>query len=412
MPRQFRSLDDILSDPDAEQILETPKKPSVPSQHQRLVSGFQEIESFVADNSRLPTQSGDDSERRLARRLAAILKDPHRLAVLRDFDELGILASCEANEEATSDEAEDKAPSADHEQVRSLDDILALGDELLESPEPDIFNAEHVDFSDRDMPDEIAQRTRCDDFWRFEPLFDDVRRQLREGLAEKVRFQRESQIDEGDFFILDGVMCLVDEVGEDSGEGGRYNPRLRVIFDNGTESNLLHRSLSRALYKDKLGRRILLDRETVFDRSQGISHRAKRSGWIYVLRSKSSDPALAGRGDVLKIGYTEGEVAKRIAGAENDSTYLEAPVEVAATFECYDLDPHKFERLIHGFLAERRLNVTLTGRDGQRYSPQEWFEVPLKTAKAVIERVVDGSIVNYRLNPITGDLVEKNTGTR
>lgn len=374
------------------------------------MDGFRPIEAFVSKHDRLPSQYGGDEERRLARRLEAILADPNRLAVLRDYDELGILASCESGDDkAVTEDQTEQSPGSAHEQVRSLDDILSLDDELLGGSDAGIFDAEHVDFTDRETPDEIAQRTRCEDFWRFEPLFDDVRRQLREGLAEKVRFQYESQIDEGDFFILDGVMCLVDEVGEDTREGGRSNPRLRVIFDNGTESNLLHRSLSRALYKDKLGRRILLDRDTVFDRSQGVSHRAKRSGWIYILRSKSNDPALAGRGDILKIGYTEGTVEQRIRGAEDDSTYLEAPVEVAATFECFDLDPRRFESLIHGFLAERRLNVTVTGKDGRRYQPQEWFDVPLATAKAVVERIVDGSITDYRLNPVTGALVAKNT---
>lgn len=408
MPREYHSLDDILSDPDADRLLASKDKPSVPSQHQRLVNGFRSIEAFVGEHDRLPSQYGGDNERRLARRLEAILDDPQRLAVLRDFDELGILASCESGgDETVADDGQQHTPDNAHEQVRSLDDILSLGDELLEDSDSGIFDAKHVDFSDRETPDEIAQRTRCEDFWRFEPLFDDVRRQLREGLAEKVRFQYESQIDEGDFFILDGVMCLVDEVGEDTREGGRSNPRLRVIFDNGTESNLLHRSLSRALYKDKLGRRILLDRDTVFDRSQGVSHRAKRSGWIYILRSKSTDSALAGRGDILKIGYTEGTVEQRLRGAENDPTYLEAPVEVAATFECFDLDPRRFESLIHGFLAERRLSVTVTGKDGRRYQPQEWFEIPLETAKAVVERIVDGSITDYRINPVSGELVAK-----
>ena len=37
---------------------------------------------------------------------------------------------------------------------------------------------------------------------------------------------------------------------------GRTDARLRVIFDNGTESNLLMRSLQRALHKDEAGRRI------------------------------------------------------------------------------------------------------------------------------------------------------------
>ena len=37
---------------------------------------------------------------------------------------------------------------------------------------------------------------------------------------------------------------------------GKNDARLRVIYANGTESNLLRRSLERALYKDDTGRRL------------------------------------------------------------------------------------------------------------------------------------------------------------
>lgn len=296
--------------------------------------------------------------------------------------------------------------------VTSLDDIwdsdtlglLSGGDEGVES----IFELTHVpENSERDMPDEIAQRTHCDDFYRFEGLFDLVREELREGDAEAVPFQMESQIEEGDMFVLNGMLCIADQVGEESvGAGRKFNPRLRVVFDNGTESNLLLRSLARALYKDETGRRILR-RDNTFDAMQGITHHDKRTGLIYILRSLSEDPALRGIRNLYKIGYTEKELDQRIVGAERQQTYLEAPVQVVTSFECYNLDPRRFERLVHAMLHHQRVNVLLYSRDGSTYRPREWFDVELDTAREIVKRIVDGTIAQYRMDNTVGRLVKK-----
>ena len=70
-------------------------------------------------------------------------------------------------------------------------------------------------------------------------------------------FKMDAEIKRGEFFILGGQKAYVAEVGKEFvTEQGRRNARLRVIFDNGTESDNLLRSLQRALYKDDAGRRI------------------------------------------------------------------------------------------------------------------------------------------------------------
>lgn len=62
------------------------------------------------------------------------------------------------------------------------------------------------------------------------------------------------RIEQGDFFILSGQMAYVAAVGDTfRNQSGHEDARLRVIFDNQTESAMLRRSLQRALYKDDSG---------------------------------------------------------------------------------------------------------------------------------------------------------------
>lgn len=436
-PPKQRTLDDIFAESDELGLLTVaPPKLSAPSADQRLVVTLQSIETFVAQNGREPQKDAIDlSEATLGVQLAALRGDPAKVEGLAGWDTLGLLEDSTADFEGQGGSDDGQAVTADGagesstraafgasssapekasvspDSVTSLDDIwdsdilgmLSGGDESVES----IFDLTHVpETTSRAMPDDIAQRTPCDDFYRFESLFDELRDELRKGDAEAVPFEKESQIDTGDAFVVYGMTCLVDEVGEDEGEKGRYNPRLRVVFDNGTESKLLLRSLARALYKDELGRRILR-RDSTFDAMQGITHHDKRTGLIYILRSLSQDPVLRGIRNLYKIGYTEKEVEQRIAGAERQQTYLEAPVKVVATFECYNLDPRRFERLVHAMLHHQRVNVLLHSCDGGSYRPREWFDVELDTAREIVKRIVDGTIVNYRMDNTSGRLVAK-----
>ena len=438
-PPKRRTLDDIFAEPDELGLLKvSPPRSSAPSADQRLIAALQSIEAFVAQNGREPQEDvADLNEASQAASLAALRSDPAWAERLADWDTLGLLSSSTpASEEggphaaetdgeaqgggATAPEESEPSPQTggrvgtSPDSVTSLEDIwdsdplglLSGGDDSTEA----IFDLTHVpEVNDRDMPDEIAQRTPCDDFYRFESLFDQVREEIRVGDAEAVPFEKESQIDMGDAFIVYGMMCLVDEIGEDEGEPGRYNPRLRVVFDNGTESNLLLRSLARALYKDELGRRVLRPNST-FDAMQGITHHDKRTGVIYILRSLSEDPALRAIRHLHKIGYTERSLESRIRAAERQQTYLEAPVQIVTSFECFNLDPRRFERLVHAMLYHQRINVLLHSRDGGTYRPREWFDVPLETARDVVNRIVDGTITKYRMDNTTGRLVEKLRG--
>ncbi|ABA56543.1 conserved hypothetical protein (plasmid) [Nitrosococcus oceani ATCC 19707] len=433
-PFKRRTLDDIFAEPDSLGLLDVgPKRAAAPTANQRLVARLQTIAAFVSEQGREPTQNADDlGEATLAVQLSAIRANPEHVAALTVWDTHGLLEASVARElrpsalattasaPAPPVEGDSSAPSTMPPQqettspdaVTSLEDIwasdvlglLGSADENVDS----IFDLQHVSKVEyKDLPDEIAQRTHCDDFYRFESLFDEVRQELRSGDAEAVPFQRESQIAEGDMFILNGMICITDQVGKESiGAGTKFNPRLRVVYDNGTESNLLLRSLARALYKDKVGRRILRP-DSTFDAMRGITHRDKRTGMIYILRSLSLNPALNGIRNLHKIGYTEKDLDARLASAEKQQTYLEAPVKVVASFDCYNLDPRRFERLVHTMLHHQRVNVTLHDRDGSTYRPREWFDVELETAREVVNRIVDGTIAQYRMDNTTGRLVAK-----
>lgn len=405
VPREFFNLDEIFEDDD-QGLLDSQGTNQAPGQVYRLREGFAEINGFVDEYGEVPSDEGNQLGRRLARRLAAIRRDRSKAQVLAQDDRHGLLGSASEQDAVLVDEDFDEVS----ENVTSLDDILADAGGLLDSEAQELFKERHIEFgAKKNTPDEIAQRTPCQDFDRFEALFSGAKSEIREGHSETVRFAKGAQIQEGDFFILDGVMCLVDKIGEkNEGVGhSRHNPRIRVVFDNETESNLLLHSFARALYKDPNGRRILMDPDRVFEKMQGLSHHDRRKGVLYILSSQSKNPELATMNDLFKIGYTEESIAKRIAGAQRSSTYLEAPVTVEATYDCYGVNPRAVERLVHAMLSSQKLNVTLTDHQGRRYRPREWFCVELETAKAVVERIADGTISNYRIDGVSGRLVKK-----
>ncbi len=410
---RYRSLDEVLEEPDDLGLLKVRTPVQSESREGRLAAGFEAINAFMDQHGREPSDQGSVEERGLCRRLARIRANPSLVEALSEHDRHGLLAAAPRSEEtAGSDEASgpgDNAVAVPAASIESLDDIWDDDDlGLLDPGDESIFESRHLGKRSKGHtpPDGIAQRRPCEDFLRFEPLFRRIQERLESGAAETARFQFESKIDVGDYFIVSGLLCLVDQVIDARADVDPSNPRLRVIFDNGTETNLLKFSLGKALYADENGRRVL-DPDLEADRMAGLSHHDHRSGTIYILRSRSAHPALREYRDLVKIGYTEGEVADRIANAENDPAFLEGPVEVVESFACYNLDPRKFEGLVHGFLADRRLSIALQSRKGKVFHPREWFAVAPESAIQVVEAIVNGTITKYRLDKISGRVVPK-----
>jgi hypothetical protein len=254
--------------------------------------------------------------------------------------------------------------------------------------------------------DYTAQRLPCRDFEKYKPLFEKVSKQLQLGIRKSIRFKNEQEIAASQFFILNGIMVYIASVGDEFVRNGKKNARLRTIFSNGTEGENLLRSLATELYKDPEGRRIT-------DPAAGVLFGGDPdpedigTGSIYVLRSLSNDPKIASQRNILhKIGVTASSVERRIANAENDSTYLLAPVEIVATYQLYNINSVKLENLMHRYFDAARADITINDRFGKPVQPREWFFVTLPVIREFAKRLEDGSIVRSRYDKATGTIVE------
>jgi hypothetical protein len=288
----------------------------------------------------------------------------------------------------------------DAELQASLAELGAEGD--------DITKLTHVrSHEERKAAEEVAQRTPCADFEKFRPTFEKVQQELNAGLRQTEKFHQEGKLEPGDLFILSGQKVLVAAVGEVMmKEFGREDRRLRVIFDNGTESNLLLRSLQRALHKDDRNRRILPpDSEAAPLFSDAIGEGDLETGYIYVLQSKSNHPFVAEHRSVLhKIGVTGGDVKARVANAKKEPTYLLADVEIVREFKLANISRKTFERLLHKLFGGARLDMELKDRFGGGVEPREWFLVPLPVIDEAIQKIMDGTIAGFRYDPETARL--------
>ncbi|MEB3291940.1 MAG: GIY-YIG nuclease family protein, partial [Synechococcales bacterium] len=286
--------------------------------------------------------------------------------------------------------------------------LASLG---VDEAENDVMQLTHVrSRSEIKAAEEIAQRTPCQDFDRFKPIFEQVQHDLEAGARQTIKYQDNAAVNSGDLFILDGQKVLVADMGDPFvSDYGRQDRRLRVIYDNATENDLLLRSLQRALNKDKTSRRI-----TTPDLGPLFSHIEAEddlpTGYIYVLRSQSDHPFIAANRSVIhKIGVTGGDVKSRIANAKKDPTYLLAGVEIVATFKLANINRIKLEALLHKFFDTARLDVELQDRFGIPVQPREWFLVPLEVIEEVIEKIKVGTIDQFRYDPKTASLTRSHS---
>jgi len=366
---------------------------------QRIIAGFEEIVRFYDEHGRAPVNDPDADifERIYAVRLDQIRNTSDCLALVRCMDTHGLLEV-------------PKTLSVVREEVENSDTELLAELGVDEEPlESDITRLTHVRSREEiRAAEEIAQRTPCVDFEFFQPVFKKVQADIEIGVRSTVKFQENAEVNEGELFILHGQKVYVAKVGEkETNYYGRPDCRLRLIYDNGTEGDLLLRSFQRALYKDKTSRRITTpDHGPLFSQieDEGDSH----SGYIYVLRSCSDHPFISANRDVLhKIGVTGGEVKRRIANAKKDPTFLLAEVEIMETYKLANIDRSRLERLLHRFLAPARLDLELKDRFDFAVEPKEWFLAPLPVIREVIDRLMDGSIGEYRYDPKSAQIVKQ-----
>lgn len=371
---------------------------------ERIIAGFEDIMKFHDVHGRVP-QHGEDRdifERLYAVRLDRLRVQPESVALLADTDmhrllDSGVIAAA----------------------VDDLDDSALLAElGINDAPVDDITQLRNVrSSSERKAAEEVATAKRCEDFATFKPLFVQVQADIEAGVRTTRPFVRDlgmskAEIAPGEFFIVGGQVAFVAEEGPAiKAPNGQTDARLRVIYANGTESDILRRSLQRALYKDDGGRRVSepnagpLYVETT---PEIVEPDQLVNGTLYVLRSRSTHPTIAANRNLIhKIGITGGSVAVRISRAADDATYLLADVDVIATYKLYDVNRPKLEALIHRVLNSVRYDVEIPDRFGKPVRPREWFMVPLSIINEIVERIGDGTLAAMKYDPGKAALVRE-----
>ena len=362
---------------------------------ERIIAGFEEIQKFVEENGRLP-EHGEDKE--IFERLYAV-----RLDQIRKQEECGTLLANMDGQNLLDGSYE---PGTDIPDDIDDDELLAqLGVDI--DSDNSITTLKHVKpRAEIRAAEEIANRTRCEDFEKFKPVFVAVQKDLENGIRETRPFKDDARVNQGDLFILSGQKVYVAEKGEEFiNDYDRKDSKLRVIYDNGTESrDMLMRSLQRALNKDKTGRRIT--NPTAGPLFSGENSEGDlESGTIYVLRSLSDHPTVKENRDVVhKIGVTGGDVQKRVTNAKNDPTFLMADVEIIATYKLANISRSKLENIIHRFFSTAKLDIEIKDRFGKPVTAREWFLVPVFVIDEMVEKIKDGTISDYYYDPASAKL--------
>lgn len=362
------------------------KKSKLTPKQERIIAGFEEIQQFVEEHGHKPEHGEDKDifERLYATRLDQIVAQSECRELVSDLDYQGLLSGDNKVSEPKGEYKTDKELLEELGVPKQQDDDVSVLKHV--KPRAEVRAAE-----------EIANRTPCKDFEKFKPLFESVQRELDSGVREAKVLTKNAKVNQGDFFVLFGQKVFVADVSDERVHGfDGKDFRLRVIYDNATESDLLLRSLQRALDRDEAGRRIIEPSAgPLFD--DVVEDEDSASGTIYVLRSKSDHPTIAASRDVIhKIGVTGGDVKNRITNASKEATYLLADVDVVATYDLFNINRNKLEKLLHKFFESARLDIEIKDRFGHPVEPKEWFIVPLSVIDEVVERVKDGSISEYQ----------------
>ena len=372
-------LDELRSELD--DFAQPEKKGGRTPREERVVAGFEEIQRFVEQNGRAPRhgEAGDIFERLYAVRLDRLCALQEYRSLLTPLDHQSLLAG---------------TPAASSVQVNAMDDDELLAELEGAAGSSDITKLRHVRTSaQKREAEDIATREKCEDFETFKPLFQQVQNELDSGLRTTRPFVKDAgfskaEIQAGQFFILGGQTAYVASLGEPiKAPNGESDARMRVIYSNGTESDLLLRSLQRALYKDEAGRRITEPTAgPLFAEKDEDGDQA--SGTIYVLRSKADHPTVTAHRTILhKIGVTSGSVERRIANARLEPTFLMADVEIVATFDLFNINRTKLENLIHRIFGRAQVDIEINDRFGNPVVPKEWFLVPLFAIDEAVERI-------------------------
>jgi len=404
MAKKKPTLDGIFND-DTFGLLESKAKSStVKTGEDRLVDSFEEINAFFDKNNREPNKSSM-SEYGLLAKLKNFRENETQKKTLKPFDRHNLLGFVEMEK-----------PTIDT--ILNEDDDLGLLD--LDN-DLDIFKFKHTPKpEDRAETDFVARRKAMKekDFAKYETMFQKVHKEIKEGKRKILPFKNiEKNLHVGDYYLMDGILLYLESANlkkeeweQKSGNRVRIEGRTRTIFENGTFSNMLYRSLGKQIQKS--GKLITntyekLEQE-LFVNTGLVQEEDVESGWIYVLKSKSTNTEISSIKDLYKIGFASTSVDDRIKNAKNEATYLFADVKKITTYKIYNRNADKLESLLHRFFANVCLDIDLFNEQGQRLNPREWFVVPFKVIEEVIELILNENIVNYEYDTVNKKVVLKN----
>ena len=397
-------LDDIFNNDPLGLLNFKPKQSNVRTADERLLSSFEEINDFVTNNNKEPKlNTSNISEYQLYSRLKSLRKDLEKVEQLKEHDIHNLLPFLESNQvnEPTAEYSKPK-------EINSIDDLLSDDSmDILGGDSEGLFDFKHTpkDY-ERAQADFVARRKPCTDFDKYEPIFIEVQKDLAIGKRKLIDF-KEDNLREGDFYVHNGVLMLLEKVDISqeeqtftSGKRVRKDGRTLCVFENGTESNMLYRSLAKILYVN--GRVVTQNIDKVNEEFIGkfsnITNEDEEAGYIYVLKSKSKDKQITSIQNLYKIGYSKTEVEERIKNAEKEPTYLMAPVSIQGAWKCFNMNPQKLEQLLHNFFGNSCLELDVFDEKGKRYTPREWFIAPMEVIEQAIELIINGKIVNYKFD--------------
>ncbi len=397
-----KTLDDIFNEDDFGLLDSNEKKSVIKTDEDRLLESFEEINSFFEKNKREPSTSSI-SEYSLLARLKEFKNNESKKRIVKPFDRFNLLGKVEY-------------------ETPSIDEILnddELG--LLDSDgDNSIFEFKHTPQIDkRAKAESIAQRKSLsdDDFAKYEVMFQNVHRDLKSGRRKMLPFNdAETNLREGNFYLVDGLLAYLESSEAEkvlkenkSGDRVRIDGPTFTVFENGTVSNLLFRSLAKAIQKNgKLITQPIDDIEKDLAINSGmVKEEDVKSGWIYILKSKSENPEIKNIENLYKIGFSTVPVETRIKNASKESTYLYNDVTIVAKYTCYNINTQYFESLLHRLFASVCLDVDLYDVGGKRFIPREWFVVSIDVLNEAIELFINGGIVNYKYDNIKNELILK-----
>jgi T5orf172 domain len=365
---------------------------------ERLVASFEEINAFLSANLREPLpDSHHIAEHQLFARLQGIRADAMKCAMLKKYDVHDLLKTSVAAKSL------------------SIEDILNGADPLglLNDDTAGLFDLKHITPTDKKRIDTdfVARRKPCKDFTQYEQKFKTIQSELKSGKRKIIDFKLGS-LRQGGHYIHNGILLYIEKIDIEKKE--HYRPdgtrvredgRTRCIFENGTESNMLKRSIEKLLYEN--GQVVTESEYEVEHVFSGIVAEDQHAGHIYVVKSLSNDPKIRSIPNLYKIGYSEVTIEERLKNVVKEPTYLLADVHLITSFQCFNMNPQKFEKLIHQFFGAVRLSIDVMDHAGVRHSPREWFIAPLPVIEQAIHYFISGDILHYRYDEVEGRIVER-----